>query len=378
MTPKEPPSAATAALRSRLLKWYRTNRRTLPWRKSRDPYRVWISEIMLQQTTVAAVTPYYERFVAAFPNVRTLAAAPIDEVLAAWSGLGYYSRARNLHAAAGTIVRRFGGRFPEDHDEALSLPGIGRYTAAAVLSIAYGQVLPVVDGNVNRVLARRKAIAGSPRSREFEKKVRTAAAALIDPAAPGDFNQALMELGARVCTPRNPDCAACPVRRGCRAAATNRVSEFPEAPQRPEARKETLALVVVESEGQILLRKREGAKLMAGLWELPEYAVTAGGDDDPEAVGRELRTWLRDSVHAGAGDVSAAGEARHAIMNRRIRALVFQASVTGRKPPNPGWQFVSRGDLGTRGTSSLVVKALKAAEEHALQRKGELQCTIDL
>ncbi len=204
-------------LRRRLLAWFGKRKRDLPWRRTSDPYRIWISEIMLQQTRVSAVIPYYERFMAKFPTVRSLALAKMETVLGYWAGLGYYSRARNLHRAAKEIVARHAGHMPRDYKAALALPGIGRYTAAAVLSIAYGEPKAVLDGNVARVLARLGAVRGELRAPALWRELELTAQALLAPNAPGDWNQAMMELGATVCTPKSPRCGECPVSKWCSA-----------------------------------------------------------------------------------------------------------------------------------------------------------------
>ena len=202
-------------MRAALLRWYRRVRRDMPWRREVSPYRTWISEIMLQQTTVAAVTPKYEAFLKAFPDVRALARAPEDAVLKRWAGLGYYSRARNLRRAAREIVEKHGGQFPSNFDDVLALPGVGRYTAGAILSIAFSQPHPVVDGNVIRVYARLFGLRGRAKDPAFVKEIWARAAPLVPKSAPGDWNQALMELGATVCTPESPSCGACPVAKDC-------------------------------------------------------------------------------------------------------------------------------------------------------------------
>jgi A/G-specific adenine glycosylase len=198
-------------LRAALLAWFDRNRRELPWRRTRDPYAIWLSEVMLQQTQVATVIPYWERFLARFPTVTALAEAPLDEVLSLWSGLGYYSRARNLHRAANEVVARHGGALPASHAALLALPGFGRYTAGAVASIAFGLPEPLVDGNVARVFSRACAIEGAPGDREREKKLWAEAARWVQGERPGELNQALMELGATVCTARSPRCGLCPL-----------------------------------------------------------------------------------------------------------------------------------------------------------------------
>jgi A/G-specific adenine glycosylase len=252
--------------RDALLEWYARNRRDLPWRRDRDPYRVWVSEIMLQQTRVAAVLGHYEKFLRRFPTVHKLAAAREASVLAAWSGLGYYRRARNMHAAAKIIVRN-GGRLPSKSAEWRLLPGIGRYTAAAIASIALGEAVPVVDGNVERVLSR---VLGADLS---GTECWHAAAALLNTKEPGDFNQALMELGAMVCLPERPLCHACPVIQLCatRGCLKNSRSQAPQ-------RKREICYALSRKNGSVFLTQRpKDASLMPGMWELPEVPIS----DDP-------------------------------------------------------------------------------------------------
>ncbi len=261
-------------LRERLLAFYDERKRDLPWRRTSDPYRIWVSEIMLQQTRVETVIPYYQRWMERFPTVSVLADAHEDEVLGLWAGLGYYSRARNLHRAAAMVRDRFGGRLPASPNELRELPGIGEYTAGAVASIAFGRVEPVVDGNVRRVLARLhdEAAPGSA-------WLRQRAGALVDPDRPGDFNQALMELGATVCTPRSPDCGACPWLEGCGAYAAGTVAERPAPKKATRVREETIPVEVAArrnggGEVEVLLEKRPDSGLLAGMWAFPE---TVGG-----------------------------------------------------------------------------------------------------
>jgi A/G-specific adenine glycosylase len=254
-------SAQLGPLRCALLTWYDHNRRDLPWRKTRDPYRVWISEIMLQQTRVAAVMPRYEKFLRRFSSVQKLAAAREASVLAEWSGLGYYRRARNLRAAARIIARQ--KTFPQTADAWHTLPGIGRYTAAAIASIAFDEPVAVVDGNVQRVLAR------VLKATLTEQQSWDAAQLFLDVARPGDFNQAMMELGATVCPPRQPQCAACPIRKFCRTRGAG-----PSATAKPRQSKREITYALTRREGSILLvRRSESESLMPRMWELP--AVTA-------------------------------------------------------------------------------------------------------
>jgi A/G-specific adenine glycosylase len=253
-------ASSTRRWRQRLLSWYDHNRRDLPWRRDRDPYRVWLSEIMLQQTRVSAVLEHYRRFLLRFPTVQKLAAARASSVLAAWSGLGYYRRARMMHAAAKAIVKQHGGKFPDGMAELRALPGIGRYTAAAISSIVFGAPTAVVDGNVERVLGRvfGPGLAG--------ESVWQTADALLSPERPGDFNQAMMELGAIVCLPRQPQCSVCPVFSLC---ATRGAGESPRQPTRQKRRDIWYALDHRDS-SVFLVQRPKRASLMPGMWELPE------------------------------------------------------------------------------------------------------------
>ena len=260
-------ASAVATFRTQLLAWYDVNARDLPWREDRDPYRVWLSEIMLQQTRVAAVIAHYHEFLWRFPSVEKLARAREASVLAAWSGLGYYRRARMLHAAAKVVVRQLGGNFPTTAMALRELPGVGRYTAAAIASIAFGEPVAVVDGNVERVLQRvlGRRFSGD----EFWR----AAEGLLDRGRPGDFNQAMMELGATVCTPRAPACLTCPVVELC---ATR--GEMPGAPKAARQKKREIHYALDLREGKVFLVQRaRDARLMAGMWELPELAGSVLG-----------------------------------------------------------------------------------------------------
>lgn len=275
--------------RKLLSAWYAKARRDLPWRKTRDPWRILVSEVMLQQTRVNAVLPYYERFLARFPDPRTLAAAGDQELLALWSGLGYYTRARNLKKAAETIAAR--GSFPATHDEIRALAGVGDYTAAAIASIAFGLPHAVLDGNVLRVLSRVAAERGDINSSQVRVRLREAAQRLLDSRRPGDANQALMELGATVCLPRNPQCLLCPWRDFCRARAEGIQAELPIKGRRREPVKLAVALVVAQRGGSVLLRQRGPAeKRLAGFWELPEKR------DLPNAKGIEPVGSFRHSI----------------------------------------------------------------------------------
>jgi A/G-specific adenine glycosylase len=268
---------ALASFRKRFLAWFGEHRRALPWRAGRDPYRIWIAEIMLQQTRIAAVIPYYERFLAHFPTVESLASARVDEVLRQWSGLGYYSRARNLHRAAQEMVTQHRGKFPRTLEEALALPGIGSYTAAAVLSIAYDVPLAVLDGNVARVLARLGAVRGDLREPRRWRSLGKTAQDLLAPQTPGDWNQALMELGEIVCTPRTPLCGKCPVAKFCRARELGLTDCIPaRRRKRAPVNVRIAAAILRDPEGRVLLVRDPGAHdgvLFSRMWQFPAVEV---------------------------------------------------------------------------------------------------------
>jgi len=256
---------------ARLLAWHRRHgRHDLPWQRTRDAYRIWVAEIMLQQTQVAAVIPYYQRFLERFPDVATLAGAPQDEVLRLWSGLGYYSRARNLQRAAQLVQERHGGVFPRTLDDIAALPGIGRSTAAAVAAFAYGTRAAILDGNVKRVLARHFAVGGFPGEKRIEARLWRLAEEQLPPRAIGRYTQAIMDLGATLCTRARPACARCPLKASCKARALDRVRDFPA----PRAAKilptRTTHMLMLVRRGELLLEKRPPSGIWGGLWSLPE------------------------------------------------------------------------------------------------------------
>ena len=278
--------------RQSLMTWYDGHRRDMPWRETRDPYAVWISEIMLQQTRVDQVLPYYERFMARFPTVVDLGAASLEEVLKAWEGLGYYARARNLLRAARKIVDRHGGRIPDDPGQISTLPGIGPYTAAAILSIAYGRDLPVVDGNVVRVLSRLFHITDDPAVSATKKRMGVLADRLLAKGRAGDFNQAMMELGATICTPRQPRCGACPVGDQCIARQElPDPSVLPRKQPRKQRHHHHVAAGIVHKGNEMLIVQRPLDGLLGGLWEFPG-GITKDGVDGEEFLVRELKRAL--------------------------------------------------------------------------------------
>ncbi len=272
-------------VRRRLLAWYDRHKRDLPWRGARDPYAIWLSEVMLQQTQVATVLPYYERFLRRFPTVRSLAAAKLEEVLRLWAGLGYYARARNMHRAARKVVADFGGRFPTTVNELRTLPGVGRYSAAAVASIAFGRRAAVVDGNVARVVARLADLKQDVRRGAGQEAVWEIAETLMPPRRCGDFNQAMMELGARVCLPKGAArCGECPLRACCKAYAAGSVARLPVKTARTIVKRETHVIAAIEQNGRWLVVRRPEDGLWGGLWELPTTVLN--GETSKQAAAK--------------------------------------------------------------------------------------------
>jgi A/G-specific adenine glycosylase len=319
-----PDASRVAALRERLLAWYRANRRDLPWRHTRDPYAIWLSEAMLQQTRVETVIPYWERFLARFPDVASLAAADDDDLLGQWAGLGYYSRARNLKRAAQAIVAEHAGRVPDRAEALRALPGIGRYTAGAVASIAFDREEPLVDGNVARVLARLLGLRDDVRGARGQKRLWEEAAALVRGEAPGDWNQALMELGATLCLPRAPRCLACPLAPDCAARASGRPEALPVRAPRAKPREVEAVAALVLRGGRALAVRRPPHGLLGGLWELPGGALAPG--EDPAAG---LRRALREAVGLAARRPRPAGQVEHAFTHRRLRVHLFRCHTDG-------------------------------------------------
>ncbi|PWI58114.1 A/G-specific adenine glycosylase [Sulfoacidibacillus thermotolerans] len=261
---------------SALVQWYRTVQRDLPWRRSKDPYAIWVSEVMLQQTRVETVVPYFERFITRYPSIDALAAADEQEVVKNWEGLGYYSRVRNLHLAVKEVASKYGGEIPRSYEQMRALPGVGPYTVGAVLSIAYGVPLPAVDGNVLRVMARVFALEEDVASARTRTRVEAIVTELIPRDCPGDFNQALMELGARICVPRTPKCVECPLTIYCKARATGRQNELPYKKGKKPQRIEERAVFLIESQsGEFLIRKRPQQGLLANLWEFPHVLMSS-------------------------------------------------------------------------------------------------------
>lgn len=340
-----------------LLAWFDLHRRDLPWRRTHDPYAIWLSEVMLQQTRVETVLPFYNRFLERFPTVADLARAGIEEVLTLWSGLGYYRRARQLHAAARKIAEL--GAFPATLEGLLALPGIGAYTAAAVASIAFGVVTPVMDGNVERVLSRCLALEADPKSSGARRQLLAAAAELLDLSRPGDSNQALMELGATLCSPRRPKCLLCPLRPGCRAAREGDPERYPVGRVKREPERHRLAVAVVERNGGVLLfRRPEDSALLAGTWELPWVTVEVNGVPEEEAPEAALAERYGGRWTLGP----RAASVRHGITYRDLEVDVHPASLSWGGEVREGWAagWFDAAGRAALPLSSLVGKVLAA------------------
>ena len=348
--------------RRRLLDWFRHSRRDLPWRRTKDPYRIWLSEIMLQQTRVAAALPYYRRFLRRFPTVRMLARARTEQVLRLWAGLGYYSRARNLHRAAREILAQHRGRFPRALDAALELPGVGRYTAAAVLSIAYSSPYAALDGNVARVLARLEALRGDPRAPRRWNELQSLAQHLLAPRAPGDWNQAMMELGATLCTPRAPRCDACPVARWCRAHQLGIAGTLPLARRkRSRVQIQIAAAVLLDRRGRTLVVKDsagDDGALFSRMWQFPAVKVALRVEEE---LAQHLRALFGRALPSkeGNGFVPLAA-ARHSVTFREITLSPFLLRVA-RLPELEGARTPLLAELDRLPVSNATRKIAAAA-----------------
>ncbi len=318
------------ALRRRILTWYAASARDLPWRATKDPFRIWVSEIMLQQTQVDTVIPYYRRFLRQFPTLKALAAADIDDVLKCWEHLGYYARARNLHKAAGVVLRDHGGRLPQTAETLAALPGVGRYTAAAIASIAFGQDAAALDGNIRRVLCRIFRVQADPRESETQQRLWALAADLLPPGRAGDFNQALMDLGATVCTPRSPSCDCCPVTIQCQARRHRQQDELPKPAQKKTVPHYRVAVGIIHGKatnaGRILMAKRKADALLGGLWEFPGGKIKRG-ESPADAAAREIAEEIGIKVKVGA----RAALVRHAYSHFHVTIEAFHCRhVSGR------------------------------------------------
>lgn len=335
-------SSELQRLRRGVRAWYDKNARDLPWRRTHDPYLIWISEIMLQQTTVAAVVPFYERFLSRFPTVEALAQAPEEQVLRAWEGLGYYSRARNIHKTAKIIAAR-GGEFPRDPLALLTLPGVGRYTAGAIASFAFDVRAPIVEANTLRLYSRLIGYRGDPRSTDGQHRLWEFAEAVLPQREPGRFNQALMELGATVCTPVAPRCEECPASTVCRAFAAGTQQEIPVLTRRPEVTNVVEASVAVRRGTAFLLRRRSEKERWAGLWDFPRFPLGEAANNG------ELATSLTEGVAVQTGIQIAPGELlteiEHSVTRYRITLRCFAADYRDGAVTGPNLRWVEPADF---------------------------------
>ncbi len=355
----KPTAVASSPQPTALLEWYDRHRRRLPWRappgERAEPYRVWLSEIMLQQTTVKAVGPYYARFLARWPDIRALAAAPLEEVLKTWAGLGYYARARNLHACARVVVERHGGQIPASEEDLRDLPGIGAYTAAAIAAIAFDAPATPVDGNIERVIARLYAL-DSPLP-AAKPEISRLARGLTPPQRTGDFAQAMMDLGATICTPKTPACALCPWNKSCAAYARGDAETFPRrVPKREGVLRRGAAFVARRADGFVLLRTRPTKGLLGGMTEVPTTEWTKDFDDGaalkcaPSFASRKSPKWRR-----------TVGIVRHVFTHFPLELTVYVADVPARTPAPEGTRWIAIAELAREALPSLMRKVLAHA-----------------
>lgn len=316
------------AFREALLDWFERSARDLPWRRTHDPYLIWLSEVILQQTRVDQALPYYHRLSKAFPTVKELSSADIDRVLRLWEGLGYYSRCRNLHRAAGEIMERYNGRIPDTYDDLISLPGIGPYTAAAILSIAYEQSYGVLDGNVIRVLTRLIRSDGDVRKSRVRSSLQRLADHLVDPDSPGLFNEAMMELGATVCSPRKPSCDRCPVAPYCAAATAGDPEKYPKrAPRRPLLHYDIAVGVISNEKGEMFIQRRPESGLLGGLWEFP-----GGKREANESIENTCHRELEEELGIQVRVDGQFSKIDHAYSHFKITLYAFQCSILSGTP----------------------------------------------
>ncbi len=321
----------------RLLAWYRSNARTLPWRNHPDPYAVWVSEIMLQQTRVETVIPYFNQWMIRFPTIESLAEASEQEVLNLWEGLGYYSRARNLYKAAKIVIEKFNGQLPRDLDALRRLPGIGRYTVGAIASMAFGMDEPTLDGNIRRVFARVFDISVPADSSSGEKALWNLAAEYLPKGKASDYNQALMDLGATICLPKNPRCLMCPLMESCEARLKGIQDQRPVLKPKKKTPHYILAAAVIVKRGRVLLAKRPSKGLLGGMWEFPNGRV----EDDPA---RELSKRLRSGYRLKVRRNDALGVVRHAYTHFKVTVYIFQCRFIS-KPANQNLRWAKINDL---------------------------------
>lgn len=365
------PSDRIPALHDALIAWFEAHKADLPWRNSRDPYAVWLSEIMLQQTQVATVIPYFERFLARFPTVHDLASAPLDDVLKLWEGLGYYTRARNLHRAAQVVVCDLKGSFPATVEELQTLPGIGRYTAAAIASFSFGQDVALLDGNVIRVFARVFDITGDIRQTATITRLWDLAEQLVPRGRAAAWNEALMELGRRVCTPKAPDCTTCPIAVLCTAYQNGVQHERPVRSRRPRTpHYDVTAAITRRADGRILIAQRPPDGMLGGLWEFPGGKREAG-----ESLADCLRREIREELAIDIAVDQQIGTVKHAYSHFRITLYAFVCRHISGKPQAIGcadWAWVTLDNLDRYAFSATDQKII------AMLRGENAQLGMDL
>jgi len=349
-------------IRAALLKWYDRAARDLPWRRTNDPYRVWVSEVMLQQTRVTTVIPYYDRFLKRFPDPRSLAMADEEEVLALWSGLGYYRRARSLQAGAQAVMERHAGEVPRDPGALRDLPGVGRYTAGAIASICFNLEEPILDGNVRRVLARLFAVDGRRLGRAAEeKRLWALAATIVRGKRPGDLNQSVMELGATLCTTTTPDCSRCPVSRHCRARADGNLENYPAGRPRATTVPVSACVALILRAGKLLLERPGEASPLRGRWDLPALELTA--DTDPTEA---LRAHIARTHGLDLAVENQVARVTHGIMNRRLALAIHPCRHRrGQTAKNPDLRWIEPRELAGAAVSGATHKVLRAARPGA-------------
>lgn len=337
-----------------LLAWYDQHARTLPWRGIHDPYRTWVSETMLQQTRVETVMGYYARFLERFPTVADLAAAPEDDVLKMWEGLGYYSRARNLHKGAKQVMAEFGGKIPADVEQLRKISGIGPYTAGAIASIAFDQPVPAVDGNVIRIVSRLRGIRENVGIPSVRRALEGEAASLVPQLRPGDFNQALMDLGSAICTPGTPSCEKCPLRDECDAYAAGDAEDLPILPRKNPPKVIDYAVCLIFSGDRVLMRQRTEA-MLKGLWVFPmaEGKLTL----------RQVPAAVKKLTKLAVKEVQSAGEAKHVFTHQIWQMQLYTMTVPEDAQAPNGYQFIPVGEMHTLAIPTAVKAAVKAVHE---------------
>lgn len=355
-----PPAEVVEVIQRELLIWYYKNRRNLPWRKDRDPYRIWVSEIMLQQTRVDTVIPYYERFLNQFPTLQDLAEATDDQVVKAWEGLGYYTRVRNLHSAVKEVSAKYGGKVPDDVETLSTLKGIGPYTTGAILSIAFNKKVPAVDGNVMRVFSRLFAMPDDIARPSTRKKMEQIANHLIPAEAPGDFNQALMELGAMICTPSSPQCLFCPVQPVCDAFQEGLQHELPRKKKAKPPIPMDVVFAWIRCGDEILIEKRPDTGLLAGMWAIPTIEEVFE-ENYLETLGR-----FCDKKGIPATNYKVRGQIEHIFSHRHWKVTIVEAVVSQKQsitslPAN--WQWLNIDDFEKKAFSNVYRKAFHLLAE---------------